>query len=168
MKQCWFATSCRVIVLIVTGASTATADDSADRLRACVSEPDDGRRLDCYDRAMGRPTVPMTTGQPAKPSVAPQLSAEERFGLDAEQARRKQNLEQTPELERLTTTVTKITQRPKGELVMTLANGQIWAQKQAQSFAVDVGDTITIKSAALGSFIMSTASGRATRVTRVL
>jgi len=168
MKQCWLTKFCWVIALVTASASAATADDSVEPLRACVSEPDEGRRLECYDRAMGRQTAPMTAGQSAKPPVTPPLSAEERCGLNAEQARKKQNAEQEPELERLVSTVTKLAQRPQGELVMTLANGQVWAQKQALSFEVDVGDAVTIKAAALGSFIMSTASGRSTRVTRIL
>lgn len=167
MKQWGLWKSCWVIALLTGSASAAAADESADQLRACVSEPDDGRRLDCYDRAMGRQTAPMPTGQSAKPPETPPLSAEDRFGLNAEQARRKQNAEQEPELERVVSTVTKLAQRPQGELVMTLANGQVWAQKQALSFEVDIGDAVTIKAAALGSFIMSTASGRSTRVTRI-
>lgn len=157
---------CASIVVAMAGTSIATADDSLDPLRACVGEPDDGRRLECYDRAMGREADPETPGRPAGPSVAPALSPEESFGLTAEQAGKKQNVEP---LEQLTSTVAKITQRPHGELVVTLANGQVWAQKQARSFSVRVGDTVTIKAAALGSFMMMTASGgQATRVTRML
>lgn len=168
MTKHWFATSTEVFLLILIGTWTAAADEPVDSLRGCVSEPDDALRLLCYDRAMGRQPAAAATRQAAGSSAPSQLSAEDRFGLSDEQARKKENVEQVPELERLVSTVTKVARRSQGELVVTLANGQVWAQKQTQTFHVDVGETVTIKGAALGSFMMSTASGRSTRVTRVL
>lgn len=168
MTKHWFATSTEVFLLILIGTWTAAADEPVDSARVCVSEPDDALRLLCYDRAMGRQPAAAATRQAAGSSAPSQLSAEDRFGLSDEQARKKENVEQVPELERLVSTVTKVARRSQGELVVTLANGQVWAQKQTQTFHVDVGETVTIKGAALGSFMMSTASGRSTRVTRVL
>lgn len=168
MTKHWFAISAEMFLLMLIGTRTVAADEPAEPLRVCVSEPDDDLRLQCYDRAMGRQPAAATQSQAAGSSAASQLSAEDRFGLSDEQARKKENVEQVPELERLVSTVTKVARRAQGELVITLANGQVWAQKQAQTFHVDVGETVTIKGAALGSFMMSTASGRSTRVTRVL
>lgn len=157
------------MLLTLSSNPSASADETAEKLRTCVNEADEVRRLACYDREMGRPAATMPAGETANPasSPAPPLTAEERFGLNYEQERRKQNVEQAPDLKRLTSSITKITQRTRGELVMTLENGQIWTQNEAQSFIVKVGDPITIKAAALGSFIMSNASGRTTRVKRM-
>lgn len=154
----------------VIHVQSAVAHDSAEALRACMREPDDARRLACYDREMVRLLSPATSDEStaAAPTTTPELSAEERFGFSESEARKKQNVDEAPKLERLRATLTRIAQRPHGELVMTLDNGQVWVQKQAASFDVRVGDTVTIKAAALGSFLMSTASGRSTRVTRVL
>jgi len=158
-----------VILLAVTGASTTSAEDAAENLRACVNEPDDARRLQCYDTEMARQTASTSNAQlsDSTPAATAPLSAEERFGLNDQRAREKQNIDEPSELDRLSTTVTSIARRPQGELAMTLGNGQVWVQKQATSFDVRVGETVTIKTAALRSFVMSTASGRSTRVTRV-
>jgi len=158
-----------VILLAVTGASTTSAEDAAENLRACVNEPDDARRLQCYDTEMARQAASTSNAQLADstPAATAPLSAEERFGLNDEQAREKENIDESPKLDRLSTTVTSIARRPQGELAMTLGNGQVWVQKQATSFDVRVGERVTIKTAALGSFLMSNASGRSTRVTRV-
>lgn len=150
------------------GRPSASAQELPDGIRKCAAEADDARRLECYDREVGRGTTP-ETGQPARPAATatPTLSPEERFGLTEEQKRRKQNLEKPHELERLTATVTGIARRPHGELVVTLDNGQIWAEKRATSFLIQEGETVTIKAAALGSFLMVSSSGRSTRVARV-
>jgi hypothetical protein len=52
--------------------------------------------------------------------------------------------------------------------VVTLENGQVWTQIQVDVRArIAVGDTVTIKKAALGSHMLVTASRYATRVRRV-
>ncbi len=132
-------------------------------------EPDYARRLACYDREMARfETPPSVMEMPAAAPVAgAELTPEERFGLSASQALKKQNSKAVPQLERLTTTLTSISQRQHGELLMTLDNDQVWLQREAVPFRVEVGDTVTILAAAFGSFLLSTGSGRSIRVTRV-
>jgi hypothetical protein len=67
----------------------------------------------------------------------------------------------------MSATVTSIDKRPRGELVVTLDNGQVWAQKNADRyFPLEVGDTVEILAGALGSFRLL-AGSRATAVTRV-
>jgi hypothetical protein len=158
-----------VIFLASPGMETASAHDASEGLRACMNEGDDARRLQCYDTEMARQVSGSSTAPAATASSAAgaPLSPEERFGLNDEQARKKQNIDETPAIDRLSATITGLSRRAQGELVITLSNGQVWAQKQAASFEVKVGDAITIKAAALGSFLMSTASGRSTRVTRL-
>ncbi len=158
-----------VMPLAVMHAFTAFAQDAHENLRACMKEPDDARRLQCYDAEMTRQAVleAPNDAQASKSAVASApLSPEERFGLNEAQARKKEDLEEPPELDRLTATVTAVALGPQGELVLTLGNGQVWVQRQAASLQVNVGETVTIRKAALGSYMMSTASGRATRVRR--
>jgi hypothetical protein len=69
-------------------------------------------------------------------------------------------------IDRITATVTAISKQPHGELVVTLDNGQVWAQKQAQYVPLNVGDQIAIAAGALHSYRMIVA-GRATAVTRI-
>jgi hypothetical protein len=53
-------------------------------------------------------------------------------------------------------------------MVVTLADGQVWAQLDPDTRAkLKVGDTVTIRRAALGSYLLVTPSGMATRVKRL-
>ncbi len=47
---------CRVGQLTEANALTASADDMMENLRKCATEPDDARRLACYDLEMARST----------------------------------------------------------------------------------------------------------------
>jgi hypothetical protein len=74
---------------------------------------------------------------------------------------------QAPAPKRMSATVTAIDKRPRGELVVTLDNGQVWAQKNAERyFPLEVGDSVAILAGSLGSFRLICGS-RATAVTRV-
>lgn len=74
---------------------------------------------------------------------------------------------QGPAPKRMSATVTAIDKRPRGELVVTLDNGQVWAQKSADRyFPLEVGDPVEILAGSLGSFRLI-AGSRATAVTRV-
>jgi hypothetical protein len=74
---------------------------------------------------------------------------------------------QAPAPKRMNATVTAIDKRPRGELVVTLDNGQVWAQKSADRyFPLEVGDPVAILAGSLGSFRLI-AGSRATAVTRV-
>lgn len=162
-------------LLAVAHVPAASAADLAESLRACMAESDEARRLACFDRETAHlATPPSVEEMPAAAQAAEaaqtattELSPEEKFGLSEAQALEKQKGEEARKPERLTATLTSISQRPHGELVMTLDNGQVWLQKEAVPFWVKVGDTVTIKAAAFGSFLMSTGSGRPIRVTRV-
>ncbi len=160
-------------LLAVAQPPAVSAHDAAEgltaALQACAAESDAAGRLACFDRevALLPKPAPVEQPEPAAAATSPVLSAEERFGLTESAARRKEKFEKAPQLESLEALVTKISRRPRGELVMTLDNGQIWVQRQAATFDVRVGDAVTIKAGVLGSFTMSTASGRFTRVARM-
>jgi uncharacterized cupin superfamily protein len=74
---------------------------------------------------------------------------------------------QEPAAKRISATVTAIETRTRGELVVTLDNGQVWAQKDSGTyFPLKVGDAVTILAGTLGSFRLISGN-RATAVTRV-
>ncbi len=105
----------------------------------------------------------------ARPLPQRPLSKEEKFGLrgDLKQEKAKKAPE-LQELEQLQAQVTKVAAKPYGELVVTLENGQVWNEIQANSGTrVKAGDQVTIKSGALGSFLLVAPNGRSTKVTRV-
>jgi hypothetical protein len=96
---------------------------------------------------------------------------EENFGFSGSKLAREEadrKAVESPGLERLTATVVQVKTRPRGEFVVTLSNGQEWAQKESEkSMHLSVGDQVSIKPGALGSFFLTGTKGASTRVTRV-
>ena len=156
------------------------AESTSDALIACARETDDARRLRCFDAvvadlpgvraapavaaaapAAARPNAAPPAAPPATP--APAVSREDKFG-----ARGDLNQEKREELKELTGKVTALDTRPHGELVLTLDNGQVWAERTTSSkVKVKVGDTVKIESGALGSFTLIAPNGRSSKVARV-
>lgn len=139
-------------------------EDPHATLRTCRSEPDDAKRLACYDREADR------LGTQAAPPAAPPLTPEERFGrtgaMIRDESDRKE--QESRELGELRATVTEIWTRADGLMVLTLDNGQIWKQVRPDSaFRLKAGEKIRIQPAALGSYLLSGESKRSTRVSRV-
>ena len=138
----------------------AANDDLSQRIAACTREQDDARRLACFDRA----AAPKPAGS------SPKLNATETFGIHgSELARNRDDGKPEPEAEqkRISAKVTAIEKRAHGELVVTLDNGQVWAQKETGAyFPLKVGDPVAILAGTLGSFRLI-AGNRATAVTRV-
>jgi hypothetical protein len=157
-------------------AREAHAQSLSDQVRACAAESASGRRLECYDHmASGlnkSGAAPGASGTSAKPTAAasdpsPEAakSAASGFGVSGTPLGRKKESAEPKQIEAV---VTKIGQRGRGELVISLDNGQVWAQLAALSyFPLKPGDTIQIASGALGSYVLSTPAKRATKVTRL-
>ena len=151
----------------VAGSAADGKQDVLERLQSCVTTQQDTARLQCYDAEMTR-LARQGKADVAKPAVAP--TAEEKFGFRGEIAREERYRQEaeTPRLEQLTSAVAALSLRAYGELVVTLANGQVWAQKSVDSsFRLKVGDEVTIKPGTLGSFRLVSPTGRATAVARV-
>jgi hypothetical protein len=167
----------------VVGAHAAAGDSP----QQCSALGDDLERLACYDRIFRAPaaTVPavaeaasVTVGTAATAAVAPvattapapvAATATDDFGL-TEAAKRAREPEDSRQKrpESISGAVAGIARQPAGELVVTLENGQVWTQLQVDPRArVAVGDTVTIRTAALGSYMLVTANRYATRVRRV-
>ena len=150
----WILVSALLAALVQP--ALAANDDLAARIAACTLERDDARRLACFDRA-AVPSAP-----------AAKVDSQQTFGVQgSELARGRDDQRADSEPKRIAATVTAIDKRPRGELVLTLDNGQVWAQKEAGAyFPVKVGDPVAILSGTLGSFRLIVAN-RATAVTRV-
>lgn len=156
----------------------------AEEPRRCATLADDQARLACYDSIFRKPAPTATAeapsvdvpaaagaaagtvaGTPAGSAATPEAD----FGL-TEAAKRaripEESREQLPES--ISATVAKVSRQPAGELIVTFVNGQVWTQVQVDVRArVAVGDTVTIRKAALGSHLLVTANRYATRVRRV-
>ena len=180
IRKCASALSALVLAAVPVCLLAAEAG-MVERLESCSAERDDALRLACYDREVAqlvttarKQAAPTDVSTNAKaPESTPEnrpATAEDNFGVYGSEVARKRGAEESKagtELKRLTAAVTAISQRPRGELVVTLDNGQVWLQKKTQSyFPIRIGDEATITSGALGSFYL-VVSGRSTQVTRI-
>jgi hypothetical protein len=153
MKRLHTVLAAALVTAAPAQPALAADDDLAQRIAACTSEQDAARRLACFDRA-----------------AAPKVDATHTFGVQGSELARSRD-DDKPQADsppkRISATVTAIEKRARGELVVTLDNGQVWAQKEVGSyFPLKVGDPVAILAGSLGSFRLI-AANRATAVTRV-
>jgi len=67
----------------------------------------------------------------------------------------------------ITSAVAAVETRASGKFVVSLANGQVWRQVEVNERArLEKGDAVTIRKAALSSYLLVTPNGVATRVRR--
>jgi hypothetical protein len=113
--------------------------------------------------------APAPAPQVSAPPAAP-ASPAEKFGLSAEQieSRRPQVAVEVKSIESIESRVVAVRGLPRDRFVLTLENGQVWEQTEPtprQRFYA--GDAITIRKAAMGSFLASGPhSGERIRVKR--
>jgi hypothetical protein len=99
----------------------------------------------------------------AQPSQAGTRSPEDRFGLRDDRKEQKKG-----ELTELSATATATSAKPRGELVITLDNGQVWGEiAPGSKIKVKPGDPVKIEAGTLGSFILIAPNGRSSKVTRI-
>jgi Tfp pilus assembly protein PilP len=159
--------------------------DTLAAVSACRALSSDAERLACYDAAVDRaagmrapavatpaqsPTTTVTTPAVTAPAVAAAVGTaatiepETDFGL-SEQARRER--EGVAALPSITARVTGVVQRGDGRQALTLDNQQTWVQVDATTrVRLRTGDEVTIRRAALSSFLLSKAGSGSMRVRR--
>lgn len=150
--------------LIVIGLLSG---QDASGTAVCPLIDNDAERLACYDSVYRQPPVSAAVPAPAKPTqdVAP---AAEDFGLTEEQ-RQKRMQDAAPPIDMIESRVAGIERHPRDRYILTLENGQKWMQSEPTPFQrFHVGDAITIRKAALNSYLArgpgSEASFRVRRV----
>jgi hypothetical protein len=127
---------------------------AAAQSHPCASVVDPTERLECYDKAFP-PADGVRTA--ALDREARRQEALRDFGLS-----KVQKAERDPEQyevgpERIEATITKLTYRATGERVVTLDNGQVWLLTEVTDKGwIKPGDRITMKTAALGTFMLDT------------
>lgn len=171
MKRCMQHRVQHGVFLLATAVLAATmglsaakalaqeSDAPAHALQRCARIASAGERLACYDALAGRPTSAITTAPAA--AAAPAPPPEKTFGLSTVQQRGP-----VDELESIAAKVTQFGQSRDGRQTIALDNGQVW-ELDASDPLLKGGDAITIRRAALGSFILSTAQKRSHRVRRL-
>lgn len=178
MRLCLIATG---ILLMSVNAQANT--QLVDQLSVCAVKSNNAERLSCYDQLAANvkpstqhqvtptaveateivqaPVVTQTT--PASPitttKIAPELKVED-FGLQ------KKVIED--EVDKLYFTVAKVSKSASGAIVVTLDNGQVWQQTNAERYRVKKGQTVYIETGALNSFLLGSDERNATtRVKRL-
>lgn len=169
------------IACAVSFAPVVSAQTLQEQVQTCSTETDAARRLSCYDRAAATlrkaaPAARAATSTASSGQAAPitpasttastptQADAAE-FGVSEGPLAAKK---QATGLKAITAVVTAVAFQPRGELIMTLDNGQVWQQNEAVAyFPLKVGDTVKISTASLGSYLLLTPTKRTTKVTRV-
>jgi hypothetical protein len=171
---------------LILMAATATATSSAagapsnDDMARCAAIQAANSRLSCYDTLAHRPadkvpalaakiTPAAATPTPAAPAPAVQASTTvaaiaadpQNFGLTAVQTH---TAELGPRSE--TAHVSIVSSDQSGRTLVVLDSGQTWTVLDPDG-RLSSGDAVTIKRAALGSFLMVTPSNHSYRVRRL-
>jgi hypothetical protein len=141
----------------------------------CATVADDSARLACYDSVFGRPADSAMTSAPA--AVAPPQAAANavragdpaNFGLSPWDERiLGPKAADRQSLASIVAKVATVEWRRDGRFVVTLDNDQVWQQSETLTKARPMaGDPVTIREAALGSYLLVTKASIATRVRRV-
>jgi hypothetical protein len=152
-----------------TAAMAATAP-SGDEMARCASIQAPDSRLSCYDALAHRPPDKLSAAVvKAAPPAAPASSATvaavaadpQNFGLTAVQ---QHTADLGPKSE--TAHISIVSSDQSGRTFVVLDSGQTWTVMDSDG-RLSGGDAVTIKRAALGSFLMLTPSNHSYRVRRV-
>jgi hypothetical protein len=149
---------------------------AAEPSHRCAGQVEDAQRLACYDAAFGKPRATATgspvpappvaaTPAPATAAVRP-VEAPVAPVMNQKSDSRKD--ESAPKPTKVDSSIASLRRLGDNRYELTLANGEVWAQLEADPRAeMAVGDAVTIRPALMGSFMLVTASGLRTRVKRV-
>ena len=169
---------------VAAAQAPGDALETLKKARACTVEPDQTKRLACYDLELGRAAAPPAAAAPhaapaaappavaaaaphAAPAAAPPTaaaSAAADFGMTPELARRAQTqagVKGPSAPTQITGKVAAVQLDPLGKTIVTLDDGQVWQQQDYNlRFPVQVGDEVHLKIGALGALWMLDAHDR--------
>lgn len=137
-----------VCVPVLAGTEALT-----DGMRRCARESDQAQRLACFD---------------ALADSLPKVEAD-KFGMTAQIAhKRDPSQEHRSESGVLTGTIRALRQGPRGELIFTLDNDQVWRQAEpSPNISFSVGEAVHIEHGAMTSLWLVANHGRKTKVKRI-
>lgn len=151
-------------------AQPAQSPQVLDQVYACASIGAEAERLACYDEAVGRLRQAQTSGD----LVAVDRAQAEEINRDAfgfslpSLPRLFGGGEDGERLEEVALEIDRIQARPDGKNWIHMTNGQIWSMVDAaqSNRRARAGAQVTVRRAAVGSFMMSFGGGQAFRVRR--
>jgi hypothetical protein len=136
---------------MLAGASAQAAAPDLEAARRCTGVTDSLERLVCYDKAMASPAGVVPPQAPPGHDRSSSSSEDMPSTLDAK--------------------VAAVEALPLDVVRVTLDNGQVWEQLQANArFKVRAGDTVRVKKGLLGTYKMtrtSTGGGSSVPVRRL-
>lgn len=150
-------------------AQTAPEPDVIKALKACSAIKANGERLACYDKAAQSVTKAQETGDVIiidKNSA--RAARRQAFGLNLPTLSILDRGADKAETETLQAVITTARMDAEGRLVMTLEDGAVWRQIDDQRLGKSPkpGETVEIRKAAMGSYLMKIGSQPAIRVRR--
>jgi hypothetical protein len=150
-----------LLALTMLSAGSAAAAELPDALKPCVAMRRDSERLACFDRAVAA----MESGQADVAATSP----ESLFGSNAEVTQSSaQSDSKRDELKQISGSVAHVRRTDDGMIVLTLDNGQVWRQQDANvTLTVEPGDPVTVVRASLGTFRITDKRGRSARFRRL-
>jgi hypothetical protein len=151
-----------VLSLFAAAAAADTPNAVPPELLNCVSITRNSERLSCFDHAVAALAAGNQTSGPAS-------SPESSFGIlsSSSAPAARSAAASRADLESLSSTIKGFGRADDGSLVVQLENGQSWKQISGNDPMLKLGDAVTIKRAALGSFQMVMPTGRSAKVRRV-
>jgi hypothetical protein len=162
---------------LIQAATSAQAQDAAparsstlETLVGCRSIADASARLACYDAAASALDAAEQSGDVIVVDRVEVRETQQRlFGFEIPALPILSRGDRPETVDSVTSTLTQASQRGTGTWVFTLEDGSVWRQTDAQSVRITprVGDTATVRRAAMGSFMLSLGRGRSIRVARV-
>ena len=132
-----------LVGVLLFGQAAGAAEAVHEAIKSCTQMRNDTERLACYDRAVAH----IESGEAAP-------SKENMFGANTALATpRKPERDADDDLKQMT---------------LTLDNGQIWRQQDADAtLVIEIDDSVTISRASLGTFRLTDKRGRSARFRRV-
>ncbi len=163
----WSVGALLAMAIVFTAARAASP--AADPAR-CTALDDDGARLACFDALFPRGGRVAAAGVPGEARGAtPAAAPEAVFGEnDSVRRARGERLESDLAPVSIESTLARLDPLEPGRARLTLANGQVWEQVEPSTrFQPRAGETITVRQAALGSYLMRGSHGAAVRARRL-
>lgn len=160
-----------LLVALATPAAAQTADtpESLQQVYACAQISGEAERLACYDAAVGRMREAQTRGDlVAVDRVQAQEIGRDSFGFSLPSVTRMLGINDSENMpDRMEFEVAQVNFRRDGKVALTMTNGQVWEQVDgAPPRRIRAGIPVTVRRAAMGSFLMTLPSGPALRVRR--
>jgi len=169
-----FALSTAILAACAAGGALAGDTDVHNALAPCIGISSSADRLACYDKLAGRVSAPKAAPVAAAPAPAASVAAApapaaaptaEDFGLSKVQ--KAAGSSSPPEIKSTTAKVAGFGHSPNRRTQVTLDNGQVWEYQDDPDSLLSIGDSVTIKRASLGSFMLLTPAKLSHRVRRI-